>query len=176
MLQNKLKLIMTKEFKIALILFLLGCSNMLFGQIQTKKDTISCRSKNIIIEYPINNRVNALNYEEGFFKTINCVLDTAVITIHCGSMVNLPLTDFSDKTICSEFVLCNDIKSIKGYHIVNGREKFFREDNYFKYNITIVYENVEKNRLMIYENIFNNIKIINNTRLYQIIFKLFYKL
>ena len=134
-------------------------SNVVFGQIQTKTDTVLCHNKNIIIKYPTMNRINIVNYEEGYFKTINCVLDTAIITIHCGSMVNLPLTDSMNKIICSEFMLSKEIRCIRGYYIMNKRKKYFREDNYFKHGITIVYDNVEETRLLYYEHLFNDIKI-----------------
>lgn len=145
--------------KIVFIILFLCLTNVVFGQMQTKIDTILCRSKNLIIEYPSINKVNVVNYEEGYFKTINCILDTATITIHCGSMVNLPLTDLTDKTICSKFLLSKDIRIIRGYYLLNGRKKYFREDKYFKYGITVAYENVEKTKLIYYEHFFNDIKI-----------------
>ena len=89
---------------------------------QTKTDTILCNNKNLIIKYPRISKINIDNYEEGYFKTINCVLDTAIITIHCGSMVNLPLTDLTKKIICSEFVLDKELRSIRGYQMINKRK------------------------------------------------------
>jgi len=140
------------------MLILLCLTNVVFGQMQTKVDTTLCHGKNIIVEYPLINKIDIVNYEEGYFKIISCILDTAVITIHCGSMVNLPLTDLTDKTICSIFILGKDIRSIRGYYSLNGK-KYFREDNYFKYNITITYENVDETKLTYYEHFFNDIKI-----------------
>jgi hypothetical protein len=142
------------------VFVLLCLTNILFGQTQTKVDTITCGPEiKIIIEYPSISRVNNVNYEEGFFKTISCGLDTVSITIHCGSMVNLPLTDLKNKKIYSEFKLGKDIRIIRGYSMVNGRKKYFREDNYNRYGITFVYQNVNENKLMFYELLFNNIKI-----------------
>ena len=142
------------------IIFVLLCfANAVFGQLQIKTDTILCFGRKMVIEYPLKSRVNIVNYEEGYFKTINCITDTTVITIHCGSMVNLPLTSMTNKTLCSEFILGKDIRSIRGYSILNGGKKYFREDNYFKYGITVVYENVEERKLMYYEHFFNNIRI-----------------
>ena len=74
-------------------------------------------------------------------------------------MVNLPLTDLTKKIICSEFVLDKELRSIRGYQMINKRKKYFREDNYFRYCITIVYDNVEETRLSCYEQFFNDIKI-----------------
>lgn len=133
---------------------------VVWSQIQTTTDTILCHNRSIIIEHPTISKTNIVNYEEGCFNVINCVLDTAIITVHCGSMVNLPLTDLTDKTILSKFLLGSEIRCIRGfYYTKNRRKKFFREDNYFKYGITIAYENVDESRQGIYENIFNNIKI-----------------
>lgn len=145
------------------ILFVLLCfANVVFGQEQTKVDTILCFNKNLIIEYPLISKAHVVNYEEGFFKTISCILDTAVITIHCGSMVNLPLTDWVDKTICSKFILGKDIRITRGYCMLNGRKRCFREDNYLKYGVNVAYENVNEAQLTCYEYFFNNMKIESN--------------
>ena len=151
---------MIKE-KTKIVLVLLCFTTIVFGQTQTKVDTILCYSKikHIIIEYPLISRVNVANYEEGFFHTISCILDTATITIHCGSMVNLPLTDLTNKTVCSKFILGKDIRIIRGYYTRNGRKKYFREDNYLKYGFTVVYENVDEAKLIYYEHFFNDLKI-----------------
>jgi hypothetical protein len=149
---------MKAERKNKIILITVCLINVFLAHSQTKIDTISC-FKNIVIEYPSINRINKVNYEEGFFKSILCVKDTVGITIHCGAMVNLPLTDLTNKTICSKFLLGKDIRSIRGYYMFNGRKKYFREDNYFEYGITVVYENVDETKLILYEYFFNNIKI-----------------
>ena len=78
----------TREVLLMVLFFCL--TNIAFGQIQTKTDTILCHNKNLIIEYPAIHKINVVNYEEGYFKIINCVLDSAAIIIHCGSMINLP--------------------------------------------------------------------------------------
>lgn len=94
---------MTKGIKNEMLLMVLFfcLTNAISGKAQTKTqtktDTILCNNKNLIIKYPRISKINIDNYEEGYFKTINCVLDTAIITIHCGSMVNLPLTDLTKK-------------------------------------------------------------------------------
>jgi len=143
------------------IVFVLLCfTTIVFGQTQTKIDTITCFvDRKIIIEYPSLSRVKIDSYEEGFFKTISCILDTVGITIHCGRMVKLPLTDFKGKTICSDFVLGNDIRIIRGYSIIKGRKKYFREDNYYRYGFTFIYQNVDESKLKYYEHFFNDIKI-----------------
>lgn len=112
----------TREVLLMVLFFCL--TNIAFGQIQTKTDTILCHNKNLIIEYPAIHKINVVNYEEGYFKIINCVLDSAAIIIHCGSMINLPLTDLSDKIICSEFVLGKDVRSIRGYYMTDNGKIF----------------------------------------------------
>lgn len=146
----------TREVLLMVLFFCL--TNIAFGQIQTKTDTILCHNKNLIIEYPAIHKINVVNYEEGYFKIINCVLDSAAIIIHCGSMINLPLTDLSDKIICSEFVLGKDVRSIRGYYMTDNGKKYFREDNYFKYGIAIVYEHVGETKLKSYEHFFQRHK------------------
>lgn len=119
---------MTKGIKNEMLLMVLFfcLTNAISGKTQTKTqtktDTILCNNKNLIIKYPKISKINIDNYEEGYFKTINCVLDTAIITIYCGSMVNLPLTDLTKKIICSEFVLDKELRSIRGYQMINKRK------------------------------------------------------
>ncbi|MGL4331315.1 MAG: hypothetical protein ACRCSR_00685 [Bacteroidales bacterium] len=147
---------------IAITVLLLCFNNAISGQIQGKNDTILCPPRILIIEYPELSKVKTDNYEEGFFKTISCISDTAAIVIHCGSMVNLPFTNYTNKTITSEFLLDKDIRSVRGYYIQNGRKKYFREDNYKKYRINVLYDHVDYENLDYYERIFNNIKIQND--------------
>lgn len=124
----------------------------------TKTDTIDCYNEKVIIEYPLLSKARYDRYEEGFFKTIYCYPDSAILTIHYGSMVNLPLTDLTDKKIESTFILGKVIKIIRGSYVKNGRKKFFREDHYF--STSIVYENIEATALDRYEYYFNNVKIL----------------
>ncbi|MEE1178018.1 MAG: hypothetical protein U0K71_13520 [Paludibacteraceae bacterium] len=121
-----------EERKIVILLSVLFFyfTNVVLGQDQTKTDTVLCRNKNIIIKYPMMSKINFVNYEEGCFKMKNCFLDTAVITIHCGNMVSLPLANSKDKIICSEFILDKEVRSIRGYHMADKRKKYFREDNF----------------------------------------------
>lgn len=93
-------------------IFFLDISNSVYCQIRNKIDTIQNNNCRIIIEYPAYNRINITNYEEGYFKTINCIQDTAFITIFDGRMVNLPIIDLSDKTIESESFLSKSVLSL----------------------------------------------------------------
>lgn len=147
----------SRFFCIFLFLFL---SVVVTAQTQYKLDTVLCGSKKIIIEYPQITRTQITRYEEGFFKTVNCILDTASITIQCGSMINYPIVELANKTVCTKFILYNDISIIRGYVLNNEKRKYFREDNYKKYGISIVYENVDESALSFYENSFNNLKIL----------------
>jgi hypothetical protein len=119
----------------------------------------------MIIEIPSKSHSHDDSYEEGFFRSITCFLDSAVITVHCGSMVNLPLIDQKKYTVTSKFVLYKDIQVLRGYCVIlNGnirRKRYFREEDYFKYGITIMYEYVDESKLSYYDYILNNIKIIN---------------
>lgn len=153
---------MKEKSKIILTILFMCLTNVILGQ--TKIDTIMYYGYNakIIIEYPSINKVDTFSYEEGFFKNIICILDTVGIIIHCGGMVNLPLTNnLEGKVINSEFLLKKDVRILRGSHTFLDRKKYFREDNYFKYGITFVYQNVDETKLNFYEQIFNNIKIID---------------
>lgn len=74
-------------------------------------------------------------------------------------MVNLPFTNYTNKTITSEFLLDKDIRSVRGYYIQNGRKKYYKEDNYKKYSMTVLYDHVDNKNLDYYEHILNNIRI-----------------
>jgi hypothetical protein len=78
-------------------------------------------------------------------------------------MVVLPLIDTIKHTITNTFILNKDMRVLRGYCITNQnaieRKKYFREEDYYKYGVSVVYENVDESRLAFYDNIFNNIKI-----------------
>ncbi|MDD4969557.1 MAG: hypothetical protein PHT07_09025 [Paludibacter sp.] len=130
----------------------------------TKIDTISWSNEKIIIELPKLKYKHSSSYEEGFFQYFIIPLDSVTVTIHCGSMVKLPLTDLTKYTLTGKFILDKDIRILRGYNDSKKNEfkgkRYFREDNYFKYGITIIYENVTEEKISFYENIFNNIKIL----------------
>lgn len=147
-----------------IIVFLYSCTS--FSQEVFKRDTIKWSNSQLIIELPIKSSSHIDTYEEGFFKIITCYIDSAIITIHCGAMVNHPLIDISLHEITSEFIFDNEIKIWRGYKECYNGKKYFREEDYFSIGIAVLYENVNKNRLDTYERIFNNIiiKTINNGR------------
>lgn len=120
------------------------------------RDTIFCFSKDVIIEYPLFNKITVDNYEEGFFRIINCPLDSAAIVIHCGAMVNLPLTDTTKVTISSKFILDKDIRILRGYDMQESVKRYFREDNYFRYGLTVMYMNVGETEQEYYEHFLND--------------------
>lgn len=78
--------------------------------------------------------------------------------------MNLPLIDLTKYTVTSKFILDKDICVLRGGYgdslsdDFKGR-RYFREENYFKYGITVMYENVSEKKLTYYDNILNNIKI-----------------
>jgi len=130
----------------------------------SKIDTISWSNEKIIIELPKLKYKHSRSYEEGFFQYFIIPLDSVTVTIHCGSMFKLPLTDLTKYTITGKFILDKDIRILRGYNSPKKNEfkgkRYFREDNYFKYGISIIYENVTEEKISYYENIFNNIKIL----------------
>ena len=150
-----------------IFLFLLSLTNVFFAQTQTKNDTISCLNMRLVIEYPKINKITIDNYEEGVIKIINCPLDTAGIIIHCGAMMILPLIDTTNATIYSRLKLSKDIRSIKGYYMQDGVKKYFREDDYLKYRLTVLYLNVGETKLEYYEHSLNDIKIYQDGILLQ---------
>jgi len=135
----------------------------------TKIDTISWSNEKIIIELPKLKYKHSSSFEEGFFQYFIIPLDSVTVTIHCGSMIRLPLTDLTKYTLTGKFILDKDVRILRGYNDSKNYEfkgnRYFREDNYFKYGITIIFENVTEEKLSFYENIFNNIKIIRTEKI-----------
>lgn len=130
-----------------------------FAQIETKIDTTTLNDGIIVLECPLESKTKVTHYEEGFIKTVNCTLDSASIIIHWGMMVNLPILDIEKAEVCSEFVLDDEIRIIRGFKMVGHEKKYFREDNYYKYGINLIYDNVSDNKRWHYEHFFNNVKI-----------------
>ena len=150
--------------KFIILILLLNYSSFVASQNYLKTDTIDCINYKLIIDIPARSHSHIDKYEEGFFRTITCYLDSAIITIHFGAMVNLPLIDLSKYTVTSNFIFDKEIQIQRGYYEneINGvkRKKFFREENYLKHGITFMYENVDESRLPFYDSILNNIKIL----------------
>lgn len=149
---------------IKVVIILLSFNSLAFSQNWTKTDTIIWSNNQLIIELPVKSHSHYETYEEGFFRTISCFLDSGVITIHCGGMVNLPLVDLTKYTVKSKFVLDKDVQVLRGYFdsVNNGikRRKYFREEDYFKYGMTIMYENVDETKLKEYDYIIDNVNLI----------------
>ena len=146
---------MNPEGKIKLLFFgLLFCwTNVVAGQIETRKDTILCNGRIVTFQYPTISKENNFNYEEGFFRTISCIFDSVTITIHCGSMVNLPLTNLTDKNIQYK-----ELYPAKGFNTTRGydeQNRWFREDTYSDIGLTIAYENAIESKKDFYEWILN---------------------
>ena len=137
-------------------------------KIITEFDTISWSNEKIIIELPKIKFKHSSSYEEGFFDYFVIPSDSVTITIHCGAMVNLPLTDLKTCTLTGKFIVDKDVRILRGYsNLQNDRfkgKRYFREENYFKYGINIIYENVTEDKLSFYDNIFNNITIIRTEK------------
>jgi len=129
----------------------------------TEIDTIFWSNEKIIIELPKIKIKHSSSYEEGFFDYFVLPLDSATITIHCGAMVNLPLTDLTTCTLTGKFIVDKDVRILRGYsNLHNNRfkgKRYFREENYLKYGITVIYENVTDENLNFYDSIFNNIVV-----------------
>jgi hypothetical protein len=125
-------------------------------------DTLSFSNDKIIVGLPMANIHKIDTYEEGTFHFFNCFLDSCYIIIHSGSMVSLPLTKISERSIISEFTLNKDVRVLRGFHFIDSnhiKKLYFREENYFKYGITVLYENVEESKLSFYNGLFDNIKV-----------------
>lgn len=133
-------------------------SYQLFSQIIT--DTIKIGKDKIVFFYPQKSIVSNTNYEEGFFKDITCIEDTAFIGLHYGSMVTLPIINCQDKHVISEYILADDYRQTRGFYYLNGEKKYFREDNAYKYCFDVYYNNVAEEKLLFYESLLNSLKYI----------------
>ena len=160
-----------KNIQIARCLFLLLLSlnvNNVVSQENFIIDTLLFgESHKILINIPDTYRKNITNYEEGTFIDYFNVSDFSTITVHFGSMVSLPIIKDSSCIVSDTFISSNkgqlEIRKIKGYCIAKftqNQNLFFREDDYLKYNLSFVYENISFENIDKFEKIFDNIKII----------------
>ena len=132
------------------------CSNKIVAQIKT--DTIIVGNDSIVLVYPQKSRTRVTRYEEGFFIDLSCIEDEALIELHYGTMINLPLINIPEKYITSEYIVASDLRQTRGFYFVNGEKKYFREDNNYKYHFNIFYLNVTEKNLLLYETFLNSFK------------------
>ncbi len=149
---------MKLTIKIIIIALLMANPCQIMSQI--KIDTTNVGLDKIVLLYPQKSRVSITNYEEGFFKTINCLEDSALIELHYGALIKLPLIDCREKNITNEYIIADDIRQTRGFYYLNGKMKYFREDNLYKYGINIYYMNVPKEKLTLYESFLNSFEYI----------------
>lgn len=157
-----------KQIKWLLLFLLLFNLNNIVSQEILNVDTLLLgKSHKVLINIPDTYRKKVTNYEEGIFISYFNVSDFSMITIHFGSMVSLPLVNDSSCVISDTFLLNNkgrlEIRKIKGYcasKIIPDQNLFFREDDYLKYNVSFVYENVALENVDKLNKIFDNIKMI----------------
>jgi len=140
---------------VVIILIVVCCCKMLS---QIKTDTVNLGKNSIVFFYPQKSKISITNYEEGFFKDICCIEDTALIGLHYGSMVAIPLIGRKDNNIISEYILANDLRQTRGFYIFNGKKKYFREDNVYKYGFSLYYTNVSEEKIGFYEMLLNSLK------------------
>ena len=148
---------------IILLIILIAHSSQMLSQIKTDTIDIGKNRDKIIISYPEKSKVSNTYYEEGFFRDITCIEDTALVGIHFGGMAYFDLVMGSQEiNISSEYVIANDFRQTRGFYYLNGVKKFFREDNIYKYYIDLYYTNVPKDKILFYESLLNSIKYLVN--------------
>ena len=134
-----------------IIFFTLGSA---FSKAQNyKSDTISFDDIHIIIKHKEKIIIKDFPYEEGLVKILK--FQKGNIVLLKGTLFRLPFIDLSKSELKNEFKLTNEIRIIRGIK----DSCHFREDDYFKYGLSIIYENVNEFDVSLFEDIFNNIVI-----------------
>lgn len=134
-----------------IIFFTLGSA---FSKAQNyKSDTISFDDIHIIIKHKEKIIIKDFPYEEGLVKILK--FQKGNIVLLKGTLFRLPFIDLSKSELKNEFKLTNEIRIIRGIK----DSCHFREDDYFKYGLSIIYENVNEIDVSLFEDIFNNIVI-----------------
>src|SRR5574344_1978538 len=124
---------------------------------QIIKDSIICGKYILTIDVAdIGYRYSKIdNYEEGFFKTYPN-MDSSYLLIMYGSMISLPiLKDKDNWQEYNKYEMNNNIISMRGL----CENRYCREDIYYKQNIVVLYENIDKSNHLFYDSIMNNIVI-----------------
>jgi len=166
---NKTKAKRTK-IKTVFIFLIISCLGLGLNKISAQNkhvdgaDTVILGQYEIIIKLPTRCIKTITNYEEGFFVTYTS-LDTAILSVHYGSMVSKPLISERKCTIVNRFYFESEIEVITGFCLLNdsvfyNKERNFREMDFIKRKITIMYESVDKSKTSIYNNVLDNIKIL----------------
>ena len=127
-------------------------------------DTVIFGDRIVIIQIPkLSHRFATTFNGENSFKTYP-FQDTAIIVVHRGSMVWLPLTHYlTDKVIDSRTQSDSGVRTIRGHHMLNGQKRYFREDSYSEYRINVYYANVDPSKIALFDSVLDNIKIQINT-------------
>ena len=117
---------------IIILIILIAHSSQMLSQIKTDTIDIGKNRDKIIISYPEKSKVSNTYYEEGFFRDITCIEDTALVGIHFGGMAYFDLVMGSqEKNISSEYVIANDFRQTRGFYYLNGEKKYCRKDSFF---------------------------------------------
>ncbi len=144
-----------------LLVSLTICNNLLWAT-NLKSDTLSFSDESLIINLPRYDKVFIQKYEEGYFKTYFYAEDSIIFTIHCGTMVNLPIINYPsyhEKTIISN----GKIKKIERRWKISDTKKgkrYYREDDYLRDYFHLMYENVPRKRRKEFDAVIDNITII----------------
>lgn len=142
--------------KIIAIIFFLTLGFAISKAQNHMSDTISFNDIHIIIKHKEKYIVKDFPYEEGLVKILKFKKGNMVLLR--GTMVKLPFIDLSRSELKNEFKFTNEIRIIRGLK----DSCHFREDDYFKYGLSIIYENVNENDVSSFEDIFNNLVIIKD--------------
>jgi hypothetical protein len=137
---------------LSLFIFTFGYP-VIFGQ--NRVDTINCNPYLIKITLNGNYKETISNYEEGFTK-IYSFSGGSYILVNCGSDITLPIIHDNIDTIFRKFKKDNFTEVIIG---LKKSKKYFREEDYNKYSIVILYDNINQNDIEQFDKILDSLSI-----------------
>ena len=146
---------MSIKFYLISVLLLIHCN--IYGM-RCKQDTLQLCDSYCVVKVPFMSVRHFQSYEEGVFYSFLSLEDSVLVTVPCGSLVNIPFKDAKNSNVTILRTDSTKEKSISfGYEIVNGVEKYFWEIYINKQKITLLYENIEKQKLNNYCEMANSV-------------------
>lgn len=146
----------TRKIILIFLLMIINSYNLYSQRLPV--DTINIDSDYyVVMQHPGDYKIKKTNYEEGYFQDLIVIKDNCCITIHCGTMIGIPLIE--KKKQLSMFCISGLVNDEKGMYIENNKKIYCREINILPYNINIVYDRVSENLVHKYDFIFNNLRL-----------------
>lgn len=133
------------------------------AEIVTRKDTLWCFDRNLVIDVPVRTRPWVGNYIEGRWTTYTR-LDTLCVAVYVGSMINLPTTELRD-VVVTEKTVTDHFYRITGYKYYRGTRRNFIEVDFLGNGVNAAVLNVKDEDMPDAERIIKDLVMIPKNKM-----------